>query len=52
MSIADLERDVFGQALQPIDRVVAGLVVVAGGIGHAALGAAALLLFDVLLFGI
>jgi len=50
MSIADLERDVFGKPLKPIERAVSGIVVVVGAIGHAALAAAALLLFYVLLF--
>jgi len=50
MSVADLERDVFGQPLRPMERAVSGLVIVAGAVGHAALATAALLLFYVVLF--
>ncbi|MFU1780844.1 hypothetical protein ACM16X_05640 [Haloarcula japonica] len=52
MAIAQRERQVFGQPLEMAERVVGGLVVAAGALGHAALLAAAALLFYVLLFGL
>ncbi|EMA09102.1 hypothetical protein SAMN05443574_11812 [Haloarcula vallismortis] len=52
MAIAQREREVFGQPLETAERVIAGLAVLAGALGHAALLAAAGLLFYVLLFGL
>ena len=52
MAAADIERDVFGQTLEPAERAVTGLLVVVGTLGHAALGAAAAMLFYVLLVGL
>lgn len=52
MAAADIERNVFGQALEPVERAVAGLLVAVGALGHAALGAAAAMLFYVLLVGL
>ena len=52
MAIAQHERQVFGQPLKTAERVIGGLVVVAGALGHATLLAAAGLLFYVLLFGL
>jgi hypothetical protein len=52
MTVADLERDVFGQPLRPIERAISGLLVVAGALGHAALALAALVLFYVVLFAV
>ncbi|WP_198951546.1 MULTISPECIES: hypothetical protein [Halorubrum] len=45
MSVSTVERDIFGDSLAPIERLVCGLIVAVGAIGHAALGAAAVLLF-------
>ena len=52
MAIAQREQQVFGQPLETAERAIGGLVVVAGALGHAALLAAAGLLFYVLLFGL
>jgi hypothetical protein len=52
MSIAQRERQVFGQPLETAERVIGGIIVAAGALGHAALLAAAGLLFYVLLFGL
>jgi hypothetical protein len=52
MAIAQRERQAFGQPLGAAERVVGGIVVAAGALGHAALLAAAGLLFYVLLFGL
>jgi D-arabinose 1-dehydrogenase-like Zn-dependent alcohol dehydrogenase len=41
MTVADTEREYLGTALEPGDRVVAGLVVGFGALGHTALAAAA-----------
>ena len=40
MAVAEREREVFGQELKPLDRILAGAAVVFGALGHAALAAA------------
>jgi hypothetical protein len=40
MAVAERERELLGQKLEPIDRVLAGAAVVFGALGHAALAAA------------
>ncbi|MCD2199149.1 hypothetical protein LPA44_04445 [Halobacterium sp. KA-4] len=40
MAVAERERELFGQELEPIDRVLAGAAVAFGALGHAALAAA------------
>ena len=52
MAIAQRERKAFGQPLGAAERVLGGIVVAAGALGHAALIAAAGVLFYVLLFGL
>lgn len=39
MSISTIERETFGAPLAPLERLVIGLVVVVGAVGHAALAA-------------
>ncbi|MFA1611412.1 hypothetical protein [Halobellus rubicundus] len=50
MAIEHLERQTFGAELTPLERLVAGVCAVAGGIGHALLAAAFATLLYVLLF--
>jgi hypothetical protein len=49
MNVTEIERDVVGQPLEPIDRLVAGLVVAVAAVGHALLGAVVLTLLYALL---
>lgn len=44
MSVTTLEEDVFGEALTPVERVLAGVPVVLGALGHLLLGTVAVLL--------
>jgi hypothetical protein len=49
MAIANVEREQFGPPLAPIERLVAGLIVIVAAAGHLALLAAAVVYFYALL---
>lgn len=51
MSVADLERQTFGESLTVKERITGGLVVAVGAIGHVALGLA-IAVFFAILFGL
>lgn len=42
MSLRQVERRTVGQALTPVERLVAGVIALTGGVAHALLAAAAL----------
>lgn len=44
MTLEQTEREIFGQALKPLDRLVAGVIVGVGALGHVLLGVTALTL--------
>lgn len=44
MTLSDVERDVFGEPLDAQERAVSGVAAATAAVGHAALGAAGLLL--------
>ena len=46
------ERALIGEPLRPVERAVAGIVLLSGAVGHAALVAAAVIPFYVLLYGL
>lgn len=50
MTLEQMERRTFGAALDPLERLVAGVCVLVGGIGHALLAAAFLAFLYALVF--
>jgi hypothetical protein len=50
MTLEQMERRTFGAALDPLDRLVAGVCVVVGGVGHALLAGTFLALLYALVF--
>jgi hypothetical protein len=52
MSVSDVEREVFGEPLRPIERAVAGVLAAIAVPAHAALAAAATLFLYVLVTGL
>lgn len=52
MTIDQTERELFGQPLKPLDRLVAGVIVIVGALGHLLLGFTALVLVYAVLFAV
>jgi len=48
MRVTTLEEDFFGEALTPAERLLAGIPLVLGAVGHVLLGTVAVLLLYVL----
>ncbi len=52
MSVTTFERQTFGEPLTAVERLIGGVVVAAGAIGHIALGLTAAVFLYALLFGL